>query len=651
MGVGAGSNATGPYLPRFVAPGTPGLNAAGRRHVSSVPSRLTTARHCVRSVSADLGVADWQGTSAPNGSVTRSSASGRTGRRSAFPSRATGMRGRCTFRGTATTSTTSSTTATPRRSASWRSTISGKRTSWQPEQLIALYKRAGAKYFFALANHHDNFDAYDSKYQAWNSVNVGPEEGHREADGPRPCAGRGAPLRCQQPLRPRLALAADRLRLRPGRDRWPASATMRITLTKADGKGKWWDGLDPAGAIHGPQHRDAGRGRDDRRGESIPQAARPVVRDGAAQQPGVRGPLVSALPGSGRQVRPRRSLFRRRRTAAGSGRAGHRRALSTTRRSSAASGKLDVVLNCKGLGPVVARRHGRGHRARRFGRASAQFPWQTDTCIGSWHYERRLFEQHRYKTAKQVVQMLIDIVSKNGNLMLSVPIRGNGTIDADEVACLEGIAGWMTAERRGNLRHAPVGRLRRRVRSTVKTAPRGQFGGARDVRGYTAEDVSGSRAKATRCTPSFWDGLKTAYSDDQVARARRRKLAAKNVARVDLLGLVVIACFASRRTPRGLAVTLPDRKAQRSMPTACGSFFSRRASERDVGPNGSFVSGGSEQRSPCRLRSTAARRGCRCRRPPDSVDAEAAARAAHQRPQSLRCASRLAVPVFDSGDG
>jgi alpha-L-fucosidase len=41
---------------------------------------------------------------------------------------------------------------------------------------MQLYKRAGAKYFVALANHHDNFDAYDSKYHAWNSVNVGPKK-------------------------------------------------------------------------------------------------------------------------------------------------------------------------------------------------------------------------------------------------------------------------------------------------------------------------------------------------------------------------------------------------------------------------------------------------------------------------------------------
>ncbi len=52
--------------------------------------------------------------------------------------------------------------------------------------------------------------------------------------------------------------------------------------------------------------------------------------------------------------------------------------------------------------------------------ASAPQPWQTDTCIGTWHYSRAIAEQNRYKTVGQVVDMLLDIVSKNGNLMLSI---------------------------------------------------------------------------------------------------------------------------------------------------------------------------------------------------------------------------------------
>jgi alpha-L-fucosidase len=40
------------------------------------------------------------------------------------------------------------------------------------------------------------------------------------------------------------------------------------------------------------------------------------------------------------------------------------------------------------------------------------------------------------------VQRLCDVVSKNGNLLLSVPQRGDGSIDEDEVAILEALAGW-----------------------------------------------------------------------------------------------------------------------------------------------------------------------------------------------------------------
>src|SRR5574344_2702167 len=45
-----------------------------------------------------------------------------------------------------------------------------KAEKWEPDSLIKLYKEAGAQYFFALANHHDNLDLYESSYQPWNSV-------------------------------------------------------------------------------------------------------------------------------------------------------------------------------------------------------------------------------------------------------------------------------------------------------------------------------------------------------------------------------------------------------------------------------------------------------------------------------------------------
>jgi alpha-L-fucosidase len=70
-------------------------------------------------------------------------------------------------------------------------------------------------------------------------------------------------------------------------------------------------------------------------------------------------------------------------------------------------------------------------------------PWQTDTCIGQWHYRNSVYENDQYKSAKDVIHLLVDIVSKNGNLLLNIPVRGDGSIDEKEVAVLEGIASWM----------------------------------------------------------------------------------------------------------------------------------------------------------------------------------------------------------------
>ena len=52
-------------------------------------------------------------------------------------------------------------------------------------------------------------------------------------------------LRREQSLRALLALVPDRPTATMPRARWPACATTPTTLKKADGKGKWWDGLDP----------------------------------------------------------------------------------------------------------------------------------------------------------------------------------------------------------------------------------------------------------------------------------------------------------------------------------------------------------------------------------------------------------------------
>jgi alpha-L-fucosidase len=67
-------------------------------------------------------------------------------------------------------------------------------------------------------------------------------------------------------------------------------------------------------------------------------------------------------------------------------------------------------------------------------------PWQTDTCIGHWHYDK----EAKYKSPKIVIDMLVDIVSRNGNLLLNFPLPSNGMLDSEEMRILDEITRWMS---------------------------------------------------------------------------------------------------------------------------------------------------------------------------------------------------------------
>ena len=45
---------------------------------------------------------------------------------------------------------------------------------FDPEHLMDLYKKAGAKYFVSMGVHHVNFDLWNSKHTRWNAVNRVP---------------------------------------------------------------------------------------------------------------------------------------------------------------------------------------------------------------------------------------------------------------------------------------------------------------------------------------------------------------------------------------------------------------------------------------------------------------------------------------------
>jgi len=66
-------------------------------------------------------------------------------------------------------------------------------------------------------------------------------------------------------------------------------------------------------------------------------------------------------------------------------------------------------------------------------------PWQTDDSIGPWGYKKGA----TYMTTNMVIDKLVDIVSKNGNLLLNVPIKADGTLDEKTTQVLKGMGAWL----------------------------------------------------------------------------------------------------------------------------------------------------------------------------------------------------------------
>jgi alpha-L-fucosidase len=116
-------------------------------------------------------------------------------------------------------------------------------------------------------------------------------------------------------------------------------------------------------------------------------------------------------------------------------------------------------------------------------------PFQTDTCIGNWHYEQKIYDKHGYKSAKTVVHTLVDVVSKNGNLLLNIPLRGDGTPDDDELAIVEGIAEWMQVNQESIHGTRPWKILGEGPQMTEAAPLQGQGFNEGKGKPFTAEDV------------------------------------------------------------------------------------------------------------------------------------------------------------------
>ena len=65
-------------------------------------------------------------------------------------------------------------------------------------------------------------------------------------------------------------------------------------------------------------------------------------------------------------------------------------------------------------------------------------PWQSETCIGGWFYDRKA----HYKTPRHIIDILIDSIAKNGTLLLNILQRPDGTIDEQAEWILDELAKW-----------------------------------------------------------------------------------------------------------------------------------------------------------------------------------------------------------------
>lgn len=311
-----------------------------------------------------------------------------------------------------------------------------KAERWEPDKLMQLFVEAGAKYFVAMANHEDNFDAYESRYHDWNSVRVGP---HRDIIGTWEKAARAHGLRFG--VSNHSSHAWHWFQTAYGYDAEGAKAGVRYDahrLKKEDGKGKWWDGLDPQELYCKPNLvipdgiTSITAARAWHGANNLPWTEEPPPKD-----PEFVNKWFFRLQDLVDKYRP--DFLYLDNTELPLGQAGLDIAAHYYNASLGWNGgKREAVLTAKGLSagrrPAVVQDYERSAPPG----GIQPLPFETGTCIGQWHYQKDV----EYKTIGQVVRMFVDVVSKNGTFLLSIPQRGDGTIDDREVAFLKDLAAW-----------------------------------------------------------------------------------------------------------------------------------------------------------------------------------------------------------------
>ncbi len=277
-----------------------------------------------------------------------------------------------------------------------------KAEKWDPERLMALYRKAGARYFVSMGVHHDNYFLWDSSLHRWTSVKVGPM---RDVVAEWQAAARRHGLKFG--VSEHLGASFTWFQVAHGSD------------TSGPLAGVSYDGANPE--FHDLYHWPAEPGdtgwysRDPRWHQRWYAVIRELVD---RYQPDLLYTDGAVPFGAGRD-------------AAGLSLIAHFYNSSAARHD----GAPQVVYTCK-------QRGAEGRWVEDIERGVMPgilpYPWQTDTSIGDWYYNR----DWKYRPVSWVIHLLVDIVSKNGNLLLNVVQRPDGSLDPEVEQQLADLARW-----------------------------------------------------------------------------------------------------------------------------------------------------------------------------------------------------------------
>ncbi len=360
-----------------------------------------------------------------------------------------------------------------------------KAERWDPDRLMALYKKAGAKYFVSMGSHHDNFFLWNSKIHRWNSVQMGP---HKDVVGLWQKAARNEGLRFG--VSEHLGASYHFFQPSHGADKTGPLA------------GVPYDGNDPQ--YEDLYHSKAAPGDT---GWLTTNTAwhREWFNDVKELIDNYHPDLLysdSALPFGD----VGRSMLAHYYNDNAAHNGGQTQAVYNCKQDSEGKWVQDLERGVKdGINPL---------------------PWQTDTSIGDWFYRTG----QKYKTGSEVIQMLVDIVSKNGNLLINIVQTPEGDLEPDMLKALDEIGAW-TAQNGEGIYGSRPWKVFGETPANAAAVKAGSFNEGKVK--HTAKDIRFT----TKGETLYAFCLGVPVEDVRIASlGKNAKLADKPIASVELLG-------------------------------------------------------------------------------------------------------------------